>query len=221
MRNICLLLFISLLPFTVSAQNVIKVSESSESIAGGQHNALSVNILQADKSDIEREWKNLMRKYDAKVRRVREIFADDAEISEISENTIDVYAYVDDRNEDEPVLIVAFDMGGDFLNSSKHAREFQQAKEILYEFGLEMTKDAIKEELKGAEKDLKQQDRELTRLIRDKERLQDDIENYKQKITDAENDIITNEQDQEKKKQDIELQKQLILEIEEKLKSVR
>src|SRR5947208_748936 len=96
-----------------------KVTESNESIGGGNNPALSVTIYQAKAEDIEKEVKGLMKHYDAKVTSQNGgLFGDNAMIKKISNNTIDLYAKLEKVREGETRVIMAFDLGGVFLSSS-------------------------------------------------------------------------------------------------------
>src|SRR5437868_3143769 len=103
----------------------IKVTESNEKIGNGKNNALVVSIYDATPDEIGKEWKSKMKDYKAKVSMGDEILADNAVIKEINgNNTIDVYARIEKVKEGETKLIVAFDLGGAFLNSSEHKEKF-------------------------------------------------------------------------------------------------
>ena len=213
-----MILFISA---QVNSQKKIEVKESSENIGEGHHNSLVVNIYEASDKDVEKAWKKLMKDYKAKVSMKKVLIADDAEIKSISSNTLDIYAKAEKDKDDEVKLIVAVDMGGAFLESSMHSSEFSTFKKILYDFAVETTKEAIRGQLKDAEKEQEKLEKEQEQLAKDNENLHKDIENYKNKIAQAEMDIETNLKDQETKKKEIELQKKLVGEIAEKEKSVK
>lgn len=215
---ICMILLFSSL---LHSQKKIKVRESSENIGDGQHNALTVNIYEASGKDVEKAWKKLMKDYKAKVSIKKEIFADDATIKSMSSNTVDIYAKAGKSKDGEVFLIVAVDLGGAFLSSSMHSDKFKTFKNILYDFAVKTTKEAIRGQLKDAEKQQEKQEKEQKQLVKDNENLHKDIENYKNKIARAEKDIEINLKDQETKKKEIGLQKKLVEEITEKEKSVK
>src|ERR1044072_7761037 len=95
MKKIITLLLIAFATEWAAAQK-IKVEVGNESIGGGRNNAFSVTIYYADPSDIEKEWKSLIKGYDPdKVSSKDGIFADNAKMKSISDNTVDVYAKTD------------------------------------------------------------------------------------------------------------------------------
>jgi hypothetical protein len=214
-----LFLFLAI-PVLLSAQKKIKVQESNENLGNGNNNALVVSIYEADKDLIEKSWKNLMKDFDAKVAMKREIFADNASIKRISDNPVDIYAKIEAGKDGENQLMVAFDLGGAFLSSSMHPDKYKEAKQILYNFAIQVTKEGFQEKLKTEEKNLSKMEKENENLIRTNDKLHKDIEDYKARITQAEKDIETNLKDQETKKQEIELQKKLLEEIMQKEKTV-
>ena len=204
-----------------NAQEKLQVSESSESIGGGSNNALTVTIYQVNKKEVEKEWKDLMKKMKAKVSIKKEIFADDAQHKKMGDNTFDVYARVEETGENEVKLIAAFDLGGAFMSSGQHPEKFAFVKQIVYDFAVDMTKKAIEKEVKEEEKTLVKMEKEQEDLVKSKEQLHSDIEEYKQKIEQAEKDIEQNEKDQETKKTEIDEQKKVVEEVKKKLDSVK
>ncbi len=196
----------------------IKVEEKKEKIGGGSNNALVVNIYEADEETILKEWKSKMRDYNAKVStKDGELFADNAVIkSMLGNNTIDVYARVEKGKDGEMKFIVGFDLGGAFLNSSQHSKEYSEAKRIVQEFAEKTTRDAIDGMLKDAEKALKKMENEQESLVKKNKDYKSDIENYKEKIKKAEEEIKKNEEEQKKKNAEIEGQKKVVDGIKKK-----
>src|SRR3989339_812829 len=92
-------LFIGIFFGISNAQRKIVVSEKNFSFVSGNQNSLVVNIYEADEDLILKQWKKLMKDYDAKVSSKKEVFADNALIKNLSPNTVDVYA-VTEKNQD-------------------------------------------------------------------------------------------------------------------------
>ncbi len=202
----------------IFAQKIL-VKQREETIGSGNNPALAATIFEANISDIEKEWKSLMKDCDAKVTMGAEIFADNAKIKGL-DNTCDVYARVKSVNEKESELQVAVDLGGAYLSKS-HPAQLIRMENLLYDFALKITKDAIAQQIKEAEKKHKKLMREQENLAEEKLQLQKDIENYRKKISEAENEITENEKKQENKKQETENQKKAVEEIKEKFNSVK
>lgn len=201
----------------------IKVKESKETIGGASNNALVVTLYGISPSDAEESFRSFMKQYDGK-RSSKDggIFIDNASIKEISgNNTIDIYGVAQGKKGDaEITFVVAFDLGGAFLNSSEHKDQYKIAEKIVKEFAVKATKEAIENELKAAQKAQEKLEDDQKSLEKDKKGLEKDIEDYKSKITKAEQDIVKNKSDQDKKKSEIEAQKKVVSTINDKLKAV-
>lgn len=217
MKIIFSLLLIIGIHTQVSSQR-ISIKQRNETLGNGNNPAIVATIFEADASDIEKEWKSLMKSYDAKVTMGGEIFADNAKFKGF-DNTCDVYARIKNINDKEKELMIAIDLGGIYL-SDNHP-QFKKIENLVYEFAVKITKDAIQAQLKDAEKNQKRLQKEQERLSEDKVQLEKDIENYKNKITSAKKEIEENLKAQEAKKQEIELQKKLLTEISDKFEKVK
>lgn len=209
MKKIGFVAFVVLCSTSLFAQKV-KVSESNEKVGDGSHNALVVTIYEASPEVIEKEWKSLMKDYDAKVSTSNGVFADNAMIKQMGPNTIDVYARTEKGKDNEVKLIVAFDLGGAYLSSSQHSQQYGVAKDIIEKFAKKMTKESIEGQLKAETKilnKLQSQDKDLTS---DQEGLKKDIEDWKARIKKAEEEIVAKKAEQEKKKVEIVNQQKVV-----------
>ncbi|HBS86715.1 MAG: hypothetical protein A2W91_11855 [Bacteroidetes bacterium GWF2_38_335] len=211
------LIFISLSSFS---QHKIKVEEDDYSFSVGRTNALSVTIYESNKDDVEKEWKKFIKDYKAKVSIKKEIFADDAEIKDISSNVIDVYAVAEVDKDGNVILYVGFDLGGAFLSSSQHPDKFRYAKDMMYKFGKEATLTAIDGHLEAEGKILKKKESEQEKLVKENEQLLKNIADWEKSIEKAKADIETNKKDQELKLGEIEAQKKVVEEITDKKNKV-
>lgn len=207
--------------FSGFAQKV-KVKESNESIGEGSHNALVVTLYGVNPSDAEDEFKSFMKEYDGKrSSKGGAIFIDNALIKEMGANTVDIYGKANGKKGDpEITFIVAFDLGGAFLNSSEHKGQFNTAEKIVKDFAVKAIKNAVEEQLKGAQKIESKLEDNQKDLEKENKSLNSDIEDYKAKIKRAEDDIVKNKSAQDQKKAEIEAQKKVVGDIETKLKAV-
>ena len=220
MKKISLLVSALFLFGNVFAQKT-KVEDGSENIGGGNNTALSVIIYGSNADDIERAWKSYIKDFNPdKISTKDGVFADNAKIKAISKNTVDVYAKTDNKKEGEVLFIVAFDLGGGFLNSSQHGSQLKDAKKLLYNFAIKMTKEGMEERIKGQTKVLEKLEEKQKDLVRDQEGLKKDIENHKEKIKKAEDDIAKNQGDHEVKLKEIEVQKKVVEELKKKKDAV-
>ncbi|HNW98880.1 MAG TPA: hypothetical protein PKK00_10765 [Bacteroidales bacterium] len=219
MKKIILASIVIAFSFNLNAQE-IKVKEEKEKIAEGTNPVLTVMIYEADESMVEKSWKELMKDYNAKVSNKSEIFADNASITDMSQNTVDVYAYT--KKEDDGIkLIVAFDLGGAFVSSSTHSSAYNVAEKIVKKFAVDVSKKAIQKKVDAALAKQKDLEDELASLKKKNEKLHGDIEDYKKKITEAESDISDNEKAQVEKTKEIEDQTKAVKEVQEKLDDVK
>jgi esterase/lipase len=210
-----------LVGFSASAQK-IKVSESTEHIAGASHNALAVTLYGVSLSDAEDAFRSFMKTYDGKrSSKNGEIFIDHATIKEMGNNTIDVYGKAIGKKGDAEIkFIVAFDLGGAYCSSEQNKDQYKAAEKIVKDFALKTTKDAIAEKLKAEQKVESKLEDDQKDLEKENKNLNDDIQNYTAKIKKAEDDIAKNKIDQEKKKAAIEAQKKVVADIDKKMKAV-
>jgi hypothetical protein len=201
----------------------IKVKESKESIGGGSNNALTVTLYEISPSEAEDAFRSFMKQYDGK-RSSKDggIFVDNATIKEIGgNNTVDIYGKAQGKKDDVEIsFVIAFDLGGAFLNSGDHKDQYKAAEKIVKEFAVKATKDAIEEKLKAAQKVQSGLEDDEKSLEKDEKNLNSDIEDYKGKIKKAEDEIVKKKSDQDKKKGEIEAQKKVVSEIDKKLKAV-
>jgi len=206
---------------TISAQKSIEVQEGNHSFSKGNVNALSVIIYGGNVSDVEKALKDLMKKYNAKVSSKKEMFGDDAEIKKISDNTIDLYGKVEQSGKEDVKVIIGFDLGGVFLSSSQHGDKFKVAKGIVYDFGVQETKNAIGAVLKEEEKNLEKLQKEQEDLVKDKEKLEKDIAGWEEDIKKAKEDIEKNKKDQESKQKEIKTQGEVVEKVKAKAAAVK
>ena len=94
----------------------IQVHEEQQDLGNGKVNTLVVTIYGAQESDVEHDWKAVLKDYGAKVSSLKGgiMFGDNATIKEMGNNTVDIYTKFDVKK-DEIDLVVGFDMGGAYL----------------------------------------------------------------------------------------------------------
>ncbi len=218
MKNLLVLLPILFSPPSFG-QN-IQVLEQSATIDKQNRNCLTVVIAGTDAANVSKAWKKELKDMKGKVSDRKFLFADDCEVKSMGENSFDVYAVVE-ASKGGIKLIVAFDLGGGYLNSREHPDRFLAARTLVYRFALEQTRSAVSTELKGAEKTLVQMEKELVSIQKDKERFEAEIEECKRKIIEAEENLKTNVTQQTAKKTEIEGQVAIVGQLGTKLESVK
>ena len=98
---------------------------------------------------------------------------------------------------------------------------FKEAEKIVYKFALDCAKDAINMELKVQEKELKKMESDMDGLVKDNENSHRDIEKWEESIGKAKKEIEQNIIDQETQRIAIENQNMMIVEVSEKLKTIK
>ncbi len=188
----------------------IDVKEGNEKLGGAFHAALTVVIYEADAPMILKAWKKIMKDSNAKVKNSDdEVFADNATFTDVSPNTVDVYASIQKENEGVR-FSVAFDLGGTYLSAEQNSGGFRAAKKMVYQYALEVTKEALQQQIKNMESDIKKMEWKENDLQTENDHLHRDIDTYKEKIIKAEKDLQTNLKAQEEVKSSM-LEKNKIL----------
>ncbi|OFY83442.1 MAG: hypothetical protein A3F72_20580 [Bacteroidetes bacterium RIFCSPLOWO2_12_FULL_35_15] len=221
MKKLFVLAFAIAITFSVSAQK-IKVKEANENIGGGSHNSITVTLYDISPSDAVDAFRSFIKKYDGKRSSLDGgVFSDNATIKDMGNNTIDIYGKAQGKKGDpEITFVIAFDLGGAFLNSSDHKEQYKTAEKIAKEFAINTCKEIVEQKLKDAQRKQSGFEDEQKDLEKENRSLTSDIEDYKAKIKKAEDNIVTNKSNQEKKKAEIETQKKAVSEVETKLKSI-
>lgn len=200
-----------------------QVSEVTYAMSQGSQNTLTIEIPGASKKDVEKTWQKFMKDYKGKTKKDKKaklIFSDNAKIGDMSSNTVDVYAKVEEKG-DNSQLYVAFDLGGAFLSSGSHPDKFDAGDKMLNAFALHVKRNQVKDELKGEEKSLGKLEGDLKNLVKKKGNLEDDIKKYEEKIIQAKKDIEQNIEDQKNKQTEIEGQQKVVGEVKQRLDDLK
>ena len=95
--TLVILVFFLISGLSANGQTEIVINEIREYMSQGEQTGFQAAIVNVDPSDVESGWKKFMKKHKAKVKSSRksvEIFADNAVMKEVSDNTVDVYSIV-------------------------------------------------------------------------------------------------------------------------------
>ena len=196
-----------------------KVEESNEKIADGKNNALVVWIKEANAKTVAKEWASLMKKNKAKVKSKKEIFADDAVLSSISANTIDVYAYAEQKKADVK-FVVAFDLGGAFLNSKDHGSQYKTAEAMVSDFAIEISKQNVQGLISAEQKNISAIEKKKKSLEKDNSKMAKEIQKYQKSIESNENKIKKNENEITNYGNEIKKQQDELKGLEKKFKAI-
>ncbi|HTL81963.1 MAG TPA: hypothetical protein VL651_09680 [Bacteroidia bacterium] len=211
MKKILLSALVALIAVALPAQKLkISVDEKNMTINGGSHNCLVVTVYDASIDDIMKEWRSKMKGFDGKTSGSDEVFADNALIKTISENTCDVYARAEKGSDDHQVtFIVGFLLGETWLTSS-NTDSYKAAEKLVKDFATEMSKSGMDAIVKAEQKKLDALKDEQSDLVKKNKDLNDDIADWQAKIKKAQDDIAANEDAQKKKQAEIDDQTKVL-----------
>ena len=153
------------------AQLNVAVKEETKAMSKGNYNALVALLPGTSIKDVERFWKQHLKKFKGKVRyerKVNEHVVDDATIKGMSDNTVDIYSKVEESGAEGVLLSVWFNLGASYLSSKDYSDRFPAGEKILLDFVDQVSVDLILDELKLQEKILKDRETELKKLEKEK-----------------------------------------------------
>lgn len=194
----------------------------------GTFNAIVMELPQTSADKVKDVWESFIKDYKGKTKYSKkdaEFFSDNAKVKEMSDNTIDIYAKIEDKKDKGSELMVWFNFGVTYLSQKEFPKQFDVAKKMLDKFSQKLTSDMLEDLLKAEEKTLKNLENELKDIEKSEEKRKKDIEDYKEtikkmeeKIKEAESDIKTKVEEKGKKKSEIEDQKKKVAEVENDIK---
>lgn len=207
------------------------ISEENRSMSKGSYNALVIDLPGTSAKKVMKSWTKFIGAYKGKTkysRKVGEAFTDDARIKDMSENTVDIYAKLEDMGEEGTRLAVWFNLGVTYLASSEHSERYPAGEEVLKAFAATVSADLIAARLKEKQKELKDVQGDLKKLEKTKSGYDRDVENYQATIKKAEEGIKETDEKIDKNleeqgtvKDDIAEREKEIEEIEKRLKKVK
>lgn len=167
----------------------LAITETRTPMSRGTQPALVVTIPGAQIKDVNAAWKNELKGYKAKVKEEKnEIFADNALVKAIGDNTIDLYTRLTETK--EGVLMQLFvDLGGAFMASNTHPEQYKAAENIVYQFAVAQTKVAIGQQVVIAQKTLEKLQKDQKKLEGDGKALEREIEKDREQIKGLEAQI--------------------------------
>lgn len=173
-----------------------QVNENVRTMSKGNENALSIIIEGAAKSQVIDAWTRTMKKYSKAKTELsashNELFTDNAEIKDISENPIDIYATTLEKSSGSTELVVWFYLGGAYLSSARHPEAYLEGKKFLVEFSRTAKVAALEEQLALEEKKLRDIDREHKTLINKGANLEQDIARLDRQLQEAKDALNAN-----------------------------
>ena len=198
----------------------VGVSEKNVNIDGGK-NGFEIEIPYADKKTTEKELKDLFKSWKGSFSDKKGIMkSDDCKNKNMGENTFDVFGKVVENGEDGSKALIAIDLGGAYLSSSKHSSQFKVMEGLLKTWGIKTATIYVSQVENTEEKILNEKEKELEDLEKDQEKKEKEIEEFKKKIEENEKAIEQSKIDQETKKEEIKAQEGIVQEVVKKKEGI-
>lgn len=207
------------LSFSTFAQ---EVSTGKKSMSLGEQPSFSITVEGATKKMVESTWKDFMKPYAKKTKynkKGKEFFTNDASISQVASNKVDVYMKLDE-GKGQTTVSTWVDLKGEFANHETSSVQASAIEKLMEDYYVVVRKRAIEEEIKQEEKKLNKLSKDLEKLQKKNKKLHGDIEKFKEKIARAENDIAENLSAQDDATVAIKKKKSWIEKVVAKLNSV-
>jgi hypothetical protein len=213
MKKIIIICGLFFLAFRLGAQ----VEEVKKFMSLGTQKGFKLTTS-AEPKMVEKVWKEYSKTFGKiiKNKKARESLILGAKLQAISPGKkIDVYTISEVGS-----FTVFFDMKNGFLNSADFAKESMAAKDLLQEFGYEVQRTQVNQELETEKAKLKKATKELENLKLAHVNYNFAIEEAKEKIRRSEANIIQNLIDQKRAEENIILQTQSVEKVMEKLSQI-
>ncbi len=216
--------FALILSFNLSlAQQTFSTNEVRQYMSKGEQNGIEIILNGSNISNTKDALKKLAKKYGAKMvaeKKSPEIMLDNAKISLVSANTVDVYAISTPVNNGTKVTFFT-DLGGAFISSYAYGSQYAAMDAVIKEFAQSLAIATVSNQLNDEEKALKTLSKELNSLQKTKDKTLKSIEPAKKSIAEMEQSVIKNDADQVAKQQQISLQQQIIETVKTKRSSLK
>ena len=223
MKNFSLLLLSLSMVITLSAQRN-GINEVRKGMSMGVKEAFTVDVSSLTAKETEKVLMDYLKDVKAKKgpkkdRKTKEIMVDDANLKNVSTNTVDIYATMDARGDNSTVTFW-FDLGGAFLSQENHPEKMEAISEWLYDFSKAARVRTVELDLEAEENRLKEMNKEFDKLQKEQSKLEDEIIKAEETIARAKEDLRSNASQQDNSKQAIAEQERVIDQVKDKLKKV-
>lgn len=142
------------------------------------------------------------------------------EMKDMGKMPFNVYARLNELNNEIISIHFGIDLGGAFLSKREHPEQYKIMESEILNFASSVVKDWISSELKNEEKILNLLEKDQKDLEKKKEHLEKEIEDFKKRIVQNEKEIKENIDLQAKKKEAIQIQDKKVKKVEQKLKDL-
>jgi hypothetical protein len=191
------------------ALTTAQVREEKLNMILGVNNALIIKIPDADKSYVQKEWRDFMKKYGkvAKVKKTSQWLIQSANLVNYDDiGRVSIYAEALDKS--VPTELVAWiQVGTEFINSTDNPEAYRAGVGLLNDFALKVKIDLITIELEQHEKVLTKYQSNLTRLENEHTKYVNTIDQSHKAVATAEDNVVKNKQDQASNSDEIDKMK--------------
>lgn len=209
MKNVFLTVLTCFITLSMAvAQKSLEVRESQLAMSAGMKPGFTVTLTGMTQETVSDAWEAYLRDYNGKTKyskKAKEFFTDDATIKKMSDNSVDIYSTVTEKDNDAQ-LTAWFDLGGAYLSSSMHPDKISTVQNMMKDFVLGVSKSTLEEEIKEQQKRLEKMEGELKGLEKDKASMERDIYDWENRIVDTRKKIEQNIKDQQTKNTEVKTQ---------------
>ena len=214
MKRLLVVLSCSLITSICFSQEYLKVNNENLSCSVGDGVAYTVNIPQASLRDVQKEWKQYVKKTSRGklVETGNEISMPLSKLPALSDSAITVVAKI--YLNDIYIKVDAFfkDYSG-FISEKSTLEKHNSAKAYLRVFAIDQYKDAVKDEIKVEEKTLNTLNNKLGDLVNYNLRTKKDTESRKREIETNTQELITNKKEVQIRQKDIDSQRSYVVSL--------
>lgn len=200
----------------------LAVTEEIRFMSNGEKNAFLVSVENTSMKMVTKVWEKYMKDFKGKTKmnkKTKEYLSDNAKLTEMSANTIDIYARFGETGGSKVDCYVWFDLGGSYLNSKDNPEKAQSASNLLGEFARLVAKEEAKDILEAEEKALKSLEQELKKLGKEEESFLKKIADANELIAKMRSNLELNANSQAMKRDEIKAQGKQVDSAKDKVQS--
>ncbi len=195
-----------------------QIVETQNMSSQGSKNSFVMDIPTMESELAEDVWKKLAKDFKGKTKynkKIGEYFTDDGTVKGMSNNTVDIYARIQGGK-----LILWFDLGGAYLNSTDHEERLFAAEDVFSQFEYELNIKLAELEISQKEKDLKSFTAELSKLEKDKLNIQKLKDKALSEVAEQDRNLANNAENQQVQLEKITAQETSIDESKSHIKAI-
>lgn len=186
-----------------------QVREEKLNMILGVNNAIIIAIPDAEKSYVEKAWREFMKKYGKvdKVKKTSQWLIQSANLVNYDDiGRVNIYAEALDKK--VPTELASWvQVDAEFINSADNSEAYEAVASLLQDFALKVKIDLINIELEQQQKVLDKFQSNLTRLENDHTKYVSTIDQSHKDIATAEDNVVKNQQDKETTSSEIDKMK--------------